>query len=97
MGPIGIAHGTVRLAAAVLGRDSAEDFVPYIDSLVDEAVRTDRVTMLSQPAAVGAQKSLRKTAALYTNHSTWNGSALLHNWDGRRLSLVGSIRRARHE
>jgi hypothetical protein len=39
--------------------------MPYIDSLVDEAVRIDRVTILSQPAAVGVQKSIRKTAALY--------------------------------
>jgi hypothetical protein len=56
--------------------------MPYIDSLVAEAVRTDRVTILSQPAAVGAQKSLRKTAALYTNRSMWNDSALLHNGTG---------------
>jgi hypothetical protein len=84
MGPIRTAHGTVRLAAAVLGRNSAEDLMPYIDSLVDEAVRIDRVTILSQPAAVGVQKSLRKTAALYMNRSTWNDSYTIGTGDDSR-------------
>jgi conjugative relaxase-like TrwC/TraI family protein len=42
-----------------LGCAHAEELLPYLDALVDEAIRSEQVVMLSQPAAVDAPASRR--------------------------------------